>query len=147
MHVSRGQFSSFFLPFLVKSGLFGVNPEHFRTHFFKKVRIRTKVWKKRTKWEHWSGQVSHHNHKKKTSLKQFGFDFILITVVETSTILIILLALINKNKICTNFEFVLIFKKLWKNTRYYKTFEFFQLFSKLVNWRIYAQILCLLQAE
>ena len=36
MHVQRGQFSSFFLPFLVKSGLFGVNPDHFRTNFFKK---------------------------------------------------------------------------------------------------------------
>ena len=52
MHVQRGQFSSFSLPFLVKSGLFGVNPDHFRTNFFKKVRIRTKVRKKRTKWEH-----------------------------------------------------------------------------------------------
>ena len=37
MHVQRGQFSSFFPPFLVKSELFGVNPDHFWT----------KVWKNR----------------------------------------------------------------------------------------------------
>ena len=49
---SKRPISSFFLPFLVKSRLFGVNPDHFRTNFFKKVRIRTKVRKIRTKWEH-----------------------------------------------------------------------------------------------
>ena len=42
MHVQRGQFSSFFLPFLVKFGLFGVNLYHFQTNTIKKFRSKTK---------------------------------------------------------------------------------------------------------
>ena len=38
----KDQFSALILPFFVKSGLFYANPDHFRT----------KVRKKRTKWEH-----------------------------------------------------------------------------------------------
>ena len=44
--MSKDQFSAFFLPFLVKSGLFGVNPDHFLTNFFKKGRMQTKSEKK-----------------------------------------------------------------------------------------------------
>ena len=44
--MSKDQFSAFFLPFLVKSGLFGVNPDHFLTNFFKKGWMQTKIRKK-----------------------------------------------------------------------------------------------------
>ena len=60
IHNEKDRFSALIHPIFIKSGLFYAKPDHFRTNFMKKVQIRTKVRKKRSKWEHCiSVNVSH----------------------------------------------------------------------------------------
>ena len=65
IHVQKDQLSVFFLPFLVKSGLFGVNLDHFQTNTIKKFGSETKSEKNGPNGFWYS---SHYNNKHKYNL-------------------------------------------------------------------------------